>query len=158
MIAECEKNPSRAFDILFQVFGNNPGVIQKTIQKIGKRLQQKIMSGAIRPQEIAKEAEELMKEFAGNASFVDMMDGIKSAFGFEDMDMARQAGRESSARLSMVKERLKKKASEKEARKTNQANPISAAALAAAEANAAQLLLEESNKKTLQKKKTSGKK
>jgi hypothetical protein len=158
LIAECEKNPSRAFDILFQVFGNNPGVIQKTIQKIGKRLQQKIMSGAIRPQEIAKEAEELMKEFAGNASFVDMMDGIKSAFGFEDMDMARQAGRESSARLSMVKERLKKKASEKEARKTNQANPISAAALATAEANAAQLLLEESNKKTLQKKKTSGKK
>jgi hypothetical protein len=82
MVAECEKNPSRAFDILFQVFGNNPGVIQKTVQKIGKRLQQKIMSGAIRPQEIAREAEELMKEFSSNSSFVDMMDGIKSAFGF----------------------------------------------------------------------------
>ncbi len=159
MIEECEKNPSRAFDILFQVFGNNPGVIQKTVQKIGKRLQQKIMSGAIRPQEIAKEAEELMKEFASNSSFVDMMEGIKSAFGFEDMDMARQAGRESSARLSMVKERLKKKASEKEARKTgNQSTVVSAAALAQAEANAQQLLLEESNKKTVGKKKTSGKK
>ena len=159
LIAECEKNPSRAFDILFQVFGNNPGVIQKTVQKIGKRLQQKIMSGAIRPQEIAKEAEELMKEFASNSSFVDMMEGIKSAFGFEDMDLARQAGRESSARLSMVKERLKKKASEKEARKAGgQSNTISATALAQAEANAQQLLLEESNKKTAGKKKTSGKK
>ncbi len=159
MIEECEKNPSRAFDILFQVFGNNPGVIQKTVQKIGKRLQQKIMSGAIRPQEIAKEAEELMKEFASNSSFVDMMDGIKSAFGFEDMDLARQAGRESSARLSMVKERLKKKASEKEARKaSNQSTVISTEALAQAEANAQQLLLEEANKKTVGKKKTSGKK
>jgi hypothetical protein len=159
MIGECEKTPSRAFEILFQVFGNNPGVIQKTVQKIGKRLQQKIMSGAIRPQEIAKEAEELMKEFASNSSFVDMMEGIKSAFGFEDMDMARQAGRESSARLSMVKERLKKKASEKEARKAGgQTSSISAAALAQAEANAQQLLLEESNKKTKEKKKTSGKK
>jgi hypothetical protein len=42
MIAECEKTPSRAFDILFQVFTNNPTIIQKTVQKIGKRLQQKI--------------------------------------------------------------------------------------------------------------------
>ena len=117
MIAECEKNPSRAFDILFQVFGSNPGNIQKIVQRIGKRLQQKIMSGAIRPQEIAREAEELMKEFAENSSFVDMMEGIKGAFGFQDMDLARAAGRESSARLSMVKERLKKKASEKEAKK-----------------------------------------
>jgi hypothetical protein len=113
LIDECEKNPSRAFDILFQVFGNNPGIIQKTVQKIGKRLQQKIMSGSIRPEEIAREAEELMKEFASNSSFVDMMEGIKSAFGFEDMDMARQAGREGSARLSLVRERLKKKLEKK---------------------------------------------
>ena len=160
MIGECEKNPSRAFDILFQVFGNNPGIIQKTVQRIGKRLQQKIMSGAIRPQEIAREAEELMKEFAGNSSFVDMMDGIKSAFGFEDMDMARAAGRESSARLSMVKERLKKKASEKEAKKAATAAtlvPVSAAAAAQSEAALMALLREEEEtKKKTQKKKPAG--
>jgi hypothetical protein len=158
MVAECEKNPSRAFDILFQVFGNNPGIIQKTIQRIGKRLQQKIMSGAIRPQEIAREAEELMKEFAGNSSFVDMMDGIKSAFGFEDMDLARAAGRESSARLSMVKDRLKKKASEKEAKKAAiSATPVSALAQAQSEAALASLLKEEEeSKKRLQKKKPAG--
>jgi hypothetical protein len=160
MIGECEKNPSRAFDILFQVFGNNPGIIQKTVQRIGKRLQQKIMSGAIRPQEIAREAEELMKEFAGNSSFVDMMDGIKGAFGFEDMDMARAAGRESSARLSMVKERLKKKASEKEAKKAAAAAslvPISTATAAESEAALMALLKEEEeSKKKTQKKKPAG--
>jgi hypothetical protein len=117
MMAECEKNPSRAFDILFQVFTNNPTIIQKTVQRIGKRLQQKIASGSIRPQEIAREAEELMKEFASNPSFVEMMEGIKGAFGFEDMDLAKAAGRESSARLAMVKERLRKKAANKGAAK-----------------------------------------
>ena len=113
LLSECEKSPSRAFDILLSVFTNNPGVIQQMVQKIGKRLQQKIMSGAIRPQEIAREAEELMKEFAGNSSFVDMMDGLKSAFGFEDMDLARSAGREGSARLSLARDRLRKKLEKK---------------------------------------------
>jgi hypothetical protein len=162
MVSECEKNPSRAFDILFQVFGSNPGNIQKIVQKIGKRLQQKIISGAIRPQEIAREAEELMKEFSENSSFVDMMDGIKSAFGFQDMDLAKAAGRESSARLSMVKERLKKKASEKEAKKTSAQNnlmPINTVSVAQSEAAFAALLreeAEETNKKKTQKKKPTG--
>lgn len=159
LIAECEKNPSRAFDILFQIFGSNPGNIQKIVQRIGKRLQQKIMSGTIRPQEIAREAEELMKEFAENSSFVDMMDGIKSAFGFQDMDLARAAGRESSARLSIVKDRLKKKASEKEAKKTQALQslvPVTATDTAKSEAALMALLKEEENsKKKLQKKKPS---
>jgi len=116
IMAECEKSPSRAFDLLVQIFTKNPEMIQGMIKRIGKRLQQKVQSGAIRPQEIAKEAEELMKEFAGNADMVGMMESLKSAFGFEDMDMARQAGREGSARLSAVRERLKKKL---EAKKNN---------------------------------------
>jgi hypothetical protein len=158
MIAECEKNPSRAFEVLFQVFGNNPGNIQKTIQKVGKRLQQKFMSGAIRPQEIAREAEELMKEFANNSSFVDMMDGIKGAFGFTDMDVAKQAGREGSARLAMVKERLKKKASEKEAKKTASQNVVvNSTTTMTADMMAAQLLMEETKNKTSKVKKMSGK-
>ena len=162
MIEECEKDPSRAFDVLFKVFGSNPGNIQKIVQKIGKRLQQKITSGAIRPQEIAREAEELMKEFAGNSSFVDMMDGIKGAFGFQDMDLARQAGREGSARLSMVKERLKKKASEKEAKKAAASlagvvAPISASAIAEADAAMTALLNEETSTKKSGNKKMPGK-
>jgi len=113
MMEDCEKNPSRAFDILFKVFGNNPDIIQKTIQKIGKRLQTKIISGAIKPQEIAREAEELMKEFGDNSSFVDIMESIKKSFGFEDIDLARKAGKEGNARMSIVKERLKKKIAQK---------------------------------------------
>ena len=115
MMAECEASPSRAFELLLQVMTKNPGILQTTIKKIGKRLQQKIQSGSIRPQEIAKEAEELMKEFSENTEFVGMMDSFKSAFGFEDMDTARKTGNEGSARLSLVKERLRKKLAAKEA-------------------------------------------
>ena len=115
MMKECEKDPSRSIQILFSTFTDNPGVIQQLIGKIGKRLQQKVMSGSINPQEIAREAEELMKEFAGNSSFVDMMGGIKSAFGFEDMDMARAAGKEGSARLATARDRLRKKLEKRKA-------------------------------------------
>jgi len=115
MMKECEKDPSRSIQFLFSTFTNNPGVIQQLIGKIGKRLQQKVMSGSINPQEIAREAEELMKEFAGNSSFVDMMGGIKSAFGFEDMDAARAAGKEGSARLATARDRLRKKLEKKKA-------------------------------------------
>ena len=85
--------------------------------RIGNRLQKKVQSGSINPSEIAREAEELMKEFAENSSFVDMMSGIKTAFGFEDMDTARAAGKEGSARLASVRERLRKKLEKKQAQK-----------------------------------------
>jgi hypothetical protein len=115
MMKACEKDPSRSIQILFSTFTNNPGIIQQLIGKIGKRLQQKVMSGSINPQEIAREAEELMKEFSENSSFVDMMGGIKSAFGFEDMDLARKAGKEGSARLAAARDRLRKKLEKKKA-------------------------------------------
>ena len=113
MMKDCEKDPSRAFNILLSTFADNPSIIQKTVAKIGKRLQQKVQSGSIRPEEIAREAEELMKEFSGNSSFVEMMEGLKSAFGFEDMDTARKAGKEGSARLAMARDRLRRKLDKK---------------------------------------------
>jgi hypothetical protein len=113
MLKACEKDPSRAFNILISTFSDNPGIIQKTIARIGNRLQKMVQSGSIRPDDIAREAEELMKEFAENSSFVDMMQGIKSAFGMEDMDTARKAGREGSARLSTARDRLRKKLEKK---------------------------------------------
>lgn len=112
----CESDPSRALDILMRLFSTNPGVITGTIKKIGKRLQAKIQSGEIRPQEIAAEAEELMKTFSDNPAFVEMMESFRGMFGMEDPDLARQAGREGSARLAAVKERLRKKAAAKQAR------------------------------------------
>jgi len=112
-LKECEKDPSRAIHILFSTFTERPDVIQKVVTKIGKRLQQKVASGSIRPQEIAKEAEEMMKEFSENSSFVDMMENIKRAFGMEDMDIARKTGNEGSARLSLARDRLRKKLEKK---------------------------------------------
>ena len=112
-LKECEKDPSRAIHILFSTFTERPDVIQKVVAKIGKRLQQKVASGSIRPQEIAREAEEMMREFSENSSFVDMMENIKRAFGMEDMDIARKTGNEGSARMSLVRDRLRRKLEKK---------------------------------------------
>jgi hypothetical protein len=109
LLAQLEESPSRAFEMLIQVFTKNPQSLQNTFQRIGKKLQQKVASGQIKPQEIAREAEELMKEFAENTDFVEMMESLKSAFGMEDMDLAKKAGQEGSARLAAVRSRLNKK-------------------------------------------------
>ncbi len=108
-LARLEKDPAKAFEIMMKLYGTKGDFIQGAIKKIGKRLQEKITSGQIRPQEIAHEAEELMKVFSENPAFVEMMDSFRSMFGMEDPDLARQAGREGSARLALVKERLRKK-------------------------------------------------
>jgi hypothetical protein len=55
----------------------------------------------------------MMKEFSENSSFVDMMENIKRAFGMEDMDIARKTGNEGSARLSLVRDRLRRKLDKK---------------------------------------------
>jgi hypothetical protein len=149
-LKKFEHEPSKAFEMLLKVYTTNPGVIQGSIQKIGKRLQQKIQSGAINPKEIAAEAEELMKEFSTNPAFVEMMGSFKNLFGMEDPDLARQAGREGSARLAIVKERMRKKM---EARKATGPTTATAAvagvptaeAIAAADAAAASLLAADAN-------------
>lgn len=157
-VRACESDPSKAFQMLMQIYTTNPGIITGTIAKIGKRLQDKIQSGQIRPQEIVAEAEELMKTFSDNPAFVEMMESFRSMFGMEDMGMARQAGREGSARLAMVKERLKRKMEAKKASAaaaTAQSEPTDAAVAAAA--RAAELLLAAEN--TIQRpSKTSGSK
>jgi hypothetical protein len=116
-LEECEKNPAKSFEILMNISTKNPSLIQNALKKIGKRLQEKIQSGQIKPQELAAEAEELMKEFQSNPAFVEILEGFRSAFNFEDMDLARASGNEGSARLSLVKQRLKKKLEAKKAKK-----------------------------------------
>ena len=58
-----------------------------------------------------------MKEFSENTSFVELLESFRTMFDMKDMGVARQAGREGSARLSIVKERLKKKLDSKKANK-----------------------------------------
>ena len=113
ILDSAKNNPSRAFEILFSTLGGKPDIIEKTIKRIGGRLAGKIMSGAINPQEIAREAEDMMKEFTDNPEVRDMLSQIKSTFGFEDMETARAAGKEGSARLSIARERLRKKMEQK---------------------------------------------
>ena len=149
LMKECESNPAKAFDILMKVYMNKPGALQGMIARVGKRLQQKFASGALRPEQIVAEAEELMKTFQENPEFVNLMEGFKSAFGFEDMDMARAAGKEQSARMNIVKERLKKKMDAKKAAAGQVESVMSAESMASANAAAAamtKLLLEEDAK------------
>jgi hypothetical protein len=108
-LAACDSDPSKSFQLLTDIYTKKPEVLQKAIQRIANRLQEKIKRGELRPEQIAAEAEELMKQFSENGAFVDMLGQFKNLFGMEDMDLARQAGREGDARRNIVKERLRKK-------------------------------------------------
>ena len=122
-IAACEKDPARAFEILIQASTRNPNLVQDALLKIGKKLQQKVKSGQIRPQELAKEAEELMKEFESNPAFVEILEGFRAAFNFEDPDLARKSGNDGSGRLAIVRERLKKKLEAKKNKNNKSVEP-----------------------------------
>jgi hypothetical protein len=110
-------DPTKALNLIMEVFMKNPQNLQRTIQRLTKRLQEKIQSGSIRPQDLVAEAEELMKTFSENPQFVEMMETFRQTFGMEDPDIARAAGKEESARLSLVKQRLRKKLEAKKAGK-----------------------------------------
>jgi len=106
---QCEEDPSKAFEILMGSMMKNPEKLQGAMKRIIKRLQDKFQRGEFKPQELAAEAEEMMKEFSENPAFVEMMEAMKKTFGFEDMDAARAAGQEPTARMSIVRERLRRK-------------------------------------------------
>ena len=122
-VAACEKDPSKAFEILIAVATKNPNLVQNALKKIGKKLQAKIQSGSIKPQDLAKEAEELMQEFQNNPAFVEILEGFKGAFDFGDLEfMKKSGGADGSARLNAVRERLKKKLDAK--KKKDKANTV----------------------------------
>ena len=116
-LQEADTNPSKAFELLTEIYTKKPEVLQRAIQKIAKRLQEKIRRGELRPEQIAAEAEEAMKEFSSNGAFADLMKSFKDMFGMEDPDLARQVGRPENARMSIVRERLRKKLDAKKAAK-----------------------------------------
>lgn len=118
-LAEVEKDPTRAFEILMKASSSNPNLLQTAMMRVGKKLQKKIQSGSLRPQDLAAEAEELMKEFQSNPAFVQMMESFRSAFSFEDPAAARASGRDDLSRLSAVKKRLREKLAAKQAAKGN---------------------------------------
>lgn len=112
-LAAVEKDPTRAFEILMQASTSNPDILQKAMMRVGKKLQSKIQTGQLRPQDLAHEAEELMKEFQSNPAFVEMMESFRSAFSFENPEVARATGKDT--RLAATQARLRKKLEAKRA-------------------------------------------
>lgn len=106
---EANKDPSQAFQLIMDVFMRNPQMLQTIIAKMTQKLQAKVQSGSLRPKELVAEAEELMKTFSENPQFVELMESFRQAFGFEDQEQARAAGRDGEGRLSLVQQRLRKK-------------------------------------------------
>jgi hypothetical protein len=110
-VKQCETDPSKAFEVIMNSTMKNPEKLQGAMKRIMKRLQEKFQKGEFKPQELAAEAEEMMKEFSENPAFVEMMDSMRKAFSFENnMEGAKAAGMEQSARMNIIKERLRRKA------------------------------------------------
>jgi hypothetical protein len=117
-LQDLDKAPERAFQFITDVYTKNPELLQKVIQRVANRIQQKIARGEIRPDQIKLEAEELIKEFSGNGAFVEMIEAMRNTFGaMDDPDLARDMGRDGDARRNLVKERLRKKMEAKKAGK-----------------------------------------
>jgi len=114
-IRQCEEDPSKAFEVIMNSTVRHPERLQTAMKRIVKRLQEKFQKGEFRPQDLAAEAEEMMKEFSENPAFVGMMEQMRKAFSFEDMDAAKAAGQEQTARMAIVKERLRRKQAQNEA-------------------------------------------
>jgi hypothetical protein len=108
IMAECERNPAKAFEVITEIYTKRPESLQGVLKRIMKRLQDKIRRGEFKPQEIAKEAEEMMKEFTNNPAFMELLTSLKDGFGAaEDPDLMRENGREGDARRNIVRDRLK---------------------------------------------------
>jgi len=115
-IEACERDPSRAFEILMKGTMGNPQMIQKAMGRVQKKLQDKVARGELKPQELVAEAEELIKEFQTHPAFVELMQSFRSAFSVdEDMETAQAAGRDNEGRLAIARARLRKKLEAKKA-------------------------------------------
>lgn len=106
----CERDPTRAFEILMKASMSNPSMIQTAMSRVAKKLQDKVAKGELKPQELVAEAEELIQEFQNHPAFVELMKSFKDAFNTDDdMDLAKATGRENEGRLAAVRARLRKK-------------------------------------------------
>ena len=88
----------------------NPQALQGIVQKLAKKIQKKIQSGSLKPQELVAEAEELMKTFSENPSFVSLMESFRQTFG--NVAKGKQEhpnDTHAGGRLSIVQQRLRKK-------------------------------------------------
>ncbi len=127
-LQETEQNPSRAFDLLMNIYTRRPELLQNAMKRIAKKLQDKVRRGELRPQELAAEAEEMMKEFTENPQFVELMESFRNVFGFQDEESSRAAGRDGESRRAQAvrqiraeRERRQKQRAEEEAQRQQRA-------------------------------------
>lgn len=116
-LGQTETDPSRAFELLMNIYTQKPEILQNAMKRIAKRLQDKVRRGELRPQELAAEAEEMIKEFTDNPAFVELMESFRSVFGFEDQETARASGRDGEGRLAIARQRLRAKLEKKKQQK-----------------------------------------
>lgn len=138
------------FTYLQDIFTKRPEFLMQAAQKIAKKIQAKFQRGEIRREDIIREAEELMAEFADN----DMFSSMFGSLGEMLKGSEKASGNEGSTRRREVQERLRKKQAEKESKKPSNTVAVNEAAIrAAAEASAALLAEEEiATAKSAQKK------
>ncbi len=101
-LEETERNPSRAFDLLMNIYTQRPELLQNAMKRIAKKIQDKVRRGELRPQELAAEAEEMMKEFTDNPAFVELMESFRNVFGFQDEEASKAAGRDGENRRAQA--------------------------------------------------------
>jgi hypothetical protein len=110
----ASSDPSKALKMITDVFMRNPAALQGIIKKLTSKIQKKIQSGALKPQELVAEAEELMKTFSENPQFVSLMESFRKSFGSVSEGRSDHPNdRNSSSRLDIVKERMRKKLEQK---------------------------------------------
>lgn len=117
-LAASGNDPTRAFELLSQIYTQKPELLQNAMKRIAKRLQEKVQRGELRPQELAAEAEELIKEFTENPAMRDLMESFRGMFGFEDEEASRAAGRDGESRMAIARSRLRKKLEAKKAKQS----------------------------------------
>jgi hypothetical protein len=159
-LEETERNPSRAFDLLMNIYTRRPELLQNAMKRIAKKLQDKVRRGELRPQELAAEAEEMMKEFTENPAFVELMESFRDVFGFQDEDAAKAAGRDGESRRAQAvkqiraeRERRAKQRAEEEAQRQQRAAAQTQQPQMSVEEIMRQLGLENQEKPDSQKKK-----
>jgi hypothetical protein len=132
-LEETEKNPTRAFDLLMNIYTQKPHLLQNAMKRIAKKLQDKVRRGELRPQELAAEAEEMMKEFTDNPAFVELMEGFRNAFGFQDEETAKSAGRDGESRRAQAVKQIRAERERRQKQRADEEAQRQARATAAAE-------------------------
>ncbi len=131
-----DADPSQAFQLLMNIYTQRPEILQNAMKRIAKRLQDKVRRGELRPQELAAEAEEMMKEFTDNPAFVELMESFRNVFGFEDQDAARAAGRDGDNRRAIAQRHLRQERERREQRRAQAAAEAAQRAAAQTQAGA----------------------